>query len=387
MPAKKNEPVTAQFVDAQGPGPGPKTAIAVVERGPWEQLTMYRKPEDVLEEAGNAAKALMQVIQGRPKDEQLIMNGKQYLVCEDWQLVGNFYGTVPKIRQVDFVQYDLGRGRIVSGFNAVCELIHIKSGNVISSAEAMCMNDEPKWATKNKYAWCYVGRDGAYHEQDPGPDMIVWEPNPNKPGKHRPKKERVHMGEEAVPIFQLKSMAQTRAEAKVLRVVFSHIVVLAGYGSTPAEELDDVGHGRAAQLPARPDEDGPPDSAYEGGPAAYDTEPPQQPAAQPAGKKKAAKKVKAEPAKPAPPPPPPPAAAPAPPPPQNGKGPMKITSPQRIRLYAISTENGWSEKQVKAALKKELNLDHSTDILQGRLGYDRFVELLQQGPKKAGYAQ
>src|SRR6185437_14382005 len=59
---------------------------------------------------------------------------------------------------------------------------------VISSAEAMCLNDEPNWKSK--------------------------------------------------PMFQLKSMAQTRACAKALRNVLAWVVVLAGYAPTPAEEMD-----------------------------------------------------------------------------------------------------------------------------------------------------
>jgi hypothetical protein len=42
------------------------------------------------------------------------------------------------------------------------------------------------------------------------------------------------------PLFQLKSMAQTRALAKALRNVMAWVVVLAGYSPTPAEEMDDV---------------------------------------------------------------------------------------------------------------------------------------------------
>ena len=53
-----------------------------------------------------------------------------------------------------------------------------------------------------------------------------------------PQKEKVSAGEVAVPLFQLRSMAQTRACAKALRNVLAWVVVLAGYRPTPAEELD-----------------------------------------------------------------------------------------------------------------------------------------------------
>ena len=40
------------------------------------------------------------------------------------------------------------------------------------------------------------------------------------------------------PLFQLRSMAQTRAQAKALRNVLAWVVVMAGYAPTPAEEMD-----------------------------------------------------------------------------------------------------------------------------------------------------
>jgi hypothetical protein len=72
----------------------------------------------------------------------------------------------------------------------------------------MCLNDEERWSTRPKYEW----QDG----------------------------KRIRMGEEIVPLFQLRSMAQTRACAKALRNVFAWVVVLAGYKPTPAEEM--TGH-------------------------------------------------------------------------------------------------------------------------------------------------
>lgn len=47
-------------------------------------------------------------------------------------------------------------------------------------------------------------------------------------------------GSELVPLYQLESMSQTRAQAKALRSRFSWVVVLAGYSPTPAEEMEGV---------------------------------------------------------------------------------------------------------------------------------------------------
>ena len=55
--------------------------------------------------------------------------------------------------------------------------------------------------------------------------------------KKRYKSRKVQDGTVKKPLFQLKSMAQTRAEAKVLKSIFGWVVVLAGYRTTPAEEM------------------------------------------------------------------------------------------------------------------------------------------------------
>lgn len=49
------------------------------------------------------------------------------------------------------------------------------------------------------------------------------------------------------PLFQLRSMAQTRACAKALRNVLAFVPVLAGYEATPAEEMVTMGSSKAAQ--------------------------------------------------------------------------------------------------------------------------------------------
>jgi hypothetical protein len=140
---------------------------------------------------------LQQVIAGKPNP--VILNGKQYLEFEDWQTLGRFYGVTAKVRQTTQVTY----GDNIVGFEAVADAI--ANGQVISSAEAQCCTDEAKWRSRPIY------------EYEGG--------------------RRVKVGEEPVPSFQLRSMAQTRACAKVLRNVLAWVVVLAGYAPTPAEEM------------------------------------------------------------------------------------------------------------------------------------------------------
>lgn len=149
---------------------------------PDHALAVQRSPEIVLEEAKRAAKALQKIIDAKPN--RVVINEKTYLVYEDWQMLGRFYGLTAAARSTHFVEFGETRG-----FEATAEILLISTNQVISGAEAMCLDDEYKWSDK--------------------------------------------------PLFQLKSMAQTRACAKAFRNVLSWVAVLAGYAPTPAEELDE----------------------------------------------------------------------------------------------------------------------------------------------------
>jgi hypothetical protein len=175
-------------------------ALAVVPRDVHEALTLGRSPSVVLAEAVTAAKALKEVIDSR--QNKLAFNGRTYLQFEDWQTVARFYGVTANVVQTKFVEFGT-----VRGWEAKADAILIGNEQTISSADAMCLNDEPKWSTRPKYEW------------DQG--------------------KRTKVGDEPVPMFQLRSMAQTRACAKALRNALAWVVVLAGYSPTPAEEMDD----------------------------------------------------------------------------------------------------------------------------------------------------
>ncbi len=192
-------------------------------------LSIRRAPETVLAEAHKAAAALKRVIDAKPK--KVMFNGEQYLEFEDWQTTGRFYDITPSIVEDRYVEYGGARG-----FEAVAVAIR-GDGVEISRAAAMCLDDEENWGSRSKYEWHYVRKsDGATCKEDPGREEIIWEAGGAGKG-NRPRKVRVCVGEEKVPLFQLRSMAQTRAQAKVLRNVLSFVPVLAGYRPTPAEEL------------------------------------------------------------------------------------------------------------------------------------------------------
>jgi hypothetical protein len=159
-------------------------ALAVIEQ-PKDALAINRAPDLVLDEAKRAAQALTQVIESKPK--KVVLNGKTYLQFEDWQTLGRFYGVTAVSRSTKYVEFGEGDEK-VKGFEAAADALLVGTNQVISSAESLCLDDEQNWNRK--------------------------------------------------PLFQLKSMAQTRACAKALRNVLAWVVVLAGYAPTPAEEME-----------------------------------------------------------------------------------------------------------------------------------------------------
>ena len=262
-------------------------------------LSVSRAPAQVLKEAREAAQALRDVVS--QKQNPVIFNNEQYLEFEDWQTVARFYGVTARVRGTGFIKFD-----DVVGFEAQADAVLISSGMVISAAESMCLNDEEKWSTRPKYEWQTV--DG--------------------------KRKRVQVGEVAVPLFQLRSMAQTRACAKALRNVMGWVVVLSGYKPTVAEEM--TGDERYSEPPP--------------GPRMPERKSEQVP-------------------KPTPPPMPRPGPTPTPPPvppvptpkPAAVHDDQVITEPQRKRFYAIWKGTGVEEDIVKAKLR-ELGYEHSTEI-------------------------
>ena len=203
-------------------------------------LALDREPEIVLDEAMRAARALKGVIDAKPK--KVSFGGETYLEYEDWCTVGRFYGIAPRIARTQYVNYGGA-----TGWEATAEAVHVETGKVVSSADSMCLTDEEHWRARPKYEWHYVKKTGGTSADDPGTGELIWEKGND--GKNRPKKLKVQMADEAVPLFQLRSMAQTRAAAKALRNALAWVVVLAGYKPTPAEEMDGVSGATRVEVP------------------------------------------------------------------------------------------------------------------------------------------
>ena len=137
------------------------------------------KPQEVIEAAKLAAQQLTNIVTTRPN--KLVVGGKQYLFFEDWQMLGKFYGITARVLSSEEI---IKKGQPV-GYLAKAAAVH--QGYEVSTAEAECTIKEPNWASK--------------------------------------------------PMFQLRSMAQTRACSKALRNCLGWVAVLAGYEAASAEEI------------------------------------------------------------------------------------------------------------------------------------------------------
>jgi hypothetical protein len=166
------------------------------------ELKLWRPPEEILIEAQQAAQALQKRIAGKKK--KVVFNGEQYIENDDWQMLSNFFGYAPKIISCDYVEYG-----DVQGFKAVAELVNERTGTVVGRGEAFCLDEEENWGPRTKYEYQGYGRD----------------------------RTRVAVGEVDTPLFQLASMAQTRACNKAMSNKLKWVVSLAGYATTPAEDM------------------------------------------------------------------------------------------------------------------------------------------------------
>jgi len=105
--------------------------------------------------------------------------GKNYVMVEGWQFAGGMMGLYPRIVKVE---------NITSGkWLAQAEIINKKTGEVMSIGYAICSKEETKKKTFDEYA--------------------------------------------------ILSMAQTRAIGKAYRNLIGWVMKMAGYESTPAEEI------------------------------------------------------------------------------------------------------------------------------------------------------
>jgi len=155
--------------------PMEKTEILIAAE--QEKRLFDLSPKDMVTAATQMATPLADVI-----NKQLLftdIQGKKYVKCEGWQLLGSMLGITPKETKV--IEHEDG------SFEAHVDLINIRTSCPVGGASSICGTDEKRWSKADKYA--------------------------------------------------RRSMAVTRATGKAYRLAFSWIMNLAGYEPTPAEEM------------------------------------------------------------------------------------------------------------------------------------------------------
>ena len=125
------------------------------------------------------AKASAEVLADFVKKRGLFSNigGKNHVWVEGWTFLGSLLGVFPVVQWTKPVD---------GGWEARVEA-RTMAGNLVGAAESQCTRAEAKWKARDDYA--------------------------------------------------LRSMAQTRATSKALRLPLGYIMVLAGYEATPADEM------------------------------------------------------------------------------------------------------------------------------------------------------
>ena len=132
-------------------------------------------PVEVVARASRVAAALKEVIKAQGLISKI--SGKEYPRCEAWTLLGTMLGVFPVLVWTRPVE---------GGWEARVEA-KTRDGSVVGAAEAQCLKTERNWSSRDDFA--------------------------------------------------LRSMAQTRATAKALRMPLGFVMTLSGIEPTPAEEM------------------------------------------------------------------------------------------------------------------------------------------------------
>ena len=135
-------------------------------------------PNDIMKFANNLKELIVQNRLSTP------IQGKQYINIEGWQIAGAFTGTLPIVEKVE----DLSVGNHYK-YRAEVSL-QDKEGNKVGYGVAICSNKEK--------------------------------------------------GKQRFDEYAVASMAQTRAVGKAYRMKLGWLLKIAGYETTPAEEMDAV---------------------------------------------------------------------------------------------------------------------------------------------------
>ena len=187
-------------------------AIRDADRAPALAPHEAVPPKEVMQYAQAAAREIVDVA----RSGNLLANvgGREYPLTECMTLIGRLTGHTVRVEWSRKVPAEWGIG---DGWEARAVVMD-SAGREVAAAESMCLRSERAWSKRDEFA--------------------------------------------------VRSMAQTRASGKALRLALGYIVTLAGWEALPAEEITDEmrGRGGPAQAP-RPtpgDRDAAPESGTSG---------------------------------------------------------------------------------------------------------------------------
>lgn len=174
--------------DVEGSADEIGAELEYMQQPPPATLFRTSDPVEVIEKATRVADALKRIIQG----QQLYatIQGKHHVLVEAWTTCGAMLGLTA------YCVWSRPIGELTPKGHDWEARVEVRTldGRTLSAAEAMCARSE-------------------------------------RSGSKQPWLDR--------PDYALRSMAQTRATSKALRIPLGFIVTLAGYQATPAEEMPD----------------------------------------------------------------------------------------------------------------------------------------------------
>ena len=170
--------------------------IAIVENQQPLTLIEQTDPAIIIEDATNIANQLADIIKQKKLYKRI--GNKDHVYVEGWTTLGALIKVFPVLeysRRLDREDELIYESRVIA---------QTLEGKVVGTGEALCSNKENNWRGRDEYA--------------------------------------------------IKSMSQTRATSKALRIPLGWIMTLAGYSATPAEEMSEDmirQPGKPARKPAK----------------------------------------------------------------------------------------------------------------------------------------
>jgi hypothetical protein len=124
-------------------------AEILVPQDEFLHIRMGRNPETVIKEASLCARALMNAVE---KNGWAINLGgkKPHLMFEAWSFLATMYRVTSRVVPGSTKLIEIGG---VVGYEAEADAFLVPLQTVISTGNAMCLNDEENWGLRPKYEW------------------------------------------------------------------------------------------------------------------------------------------------------------------------------------------------------------------------------------------